>query len=227
MTRRVRWRARADIAARRGVSRARASRCRARARRNGGDATPSRARHTLALDPPLSVYALGALDVSRIVGIARHRHRPRHAAPVRLRIRPVFACLVALSFVAGGAALGSLSTGGALAATVANPGNGWRTDVSIMNGMAKAFASSPSAVALPAATAPPAPAPPSLEGAPALRPHEIFGFAPYWTLPISSGFDLAGLTTLAYFSVDVAATAPSNRAVLDGSGTRARPWPTS
>jgi hypothetical protein len=36
-----------------------------------------------------------------------------------------------------------------------------------------------------------------------LRPHEIFGFAPYWTLPQSTGFNLAGVTTLAYFSVDV------------------------
>jgi hypothetical protein len=72
-----------------------------------------------------------------------------------------------------------------------------------MNGMDQAFASAPSVAALPAATAPPAPAPPSLEGAPALRPHEMFGYAPYWTLPISSGFNLTGLTTLAYFSVGV------------------------
>jgi hypothetical protein len=69
--------------------------------------------------------------------------------------------------------------------------------------MATAFAGSQPVAALPAATAPPAPAPPSLAGAPALQPHEIFGFAPYWTLRSSSGFDLAGLTTLAYFSVDV------------------------
>jgi hypothetical protein len=89
---------------------------------------------------------------------------------------------------------------------VVDPGNGGGNgggNVSIMNGMEKAFADSPSAATLPAATAPPAPAPPSLEGAPALRPHEVFGFAPYWTLPTSADFDLTGLTTLAYFSVDV------------------------
>ncbi len=114
----------------------------------------------------------------------------------------MFACLGALSLVVAGAALGSLSTGGASAATVADPGNGGG-HVSIMNSMARAFADSPAAAALPPATAPPAPAPPSLAGAPALRPHEIFGFAPYWTLPSASGFNLAGLTTLAYFSVDV------------------------
>jgi Glycosyl hydrolases family 18 len=57
--------------------------------------------------------------------------------------------------------------------------------------------------ALPAATTPPAPAPPSLADAPPLRPHEVFGFAPYWTLPLSSGFDVNQITTIAYFSVGV------------------------
>jgi hypothetical protein len=55
---------------------------------------------------------------------------------------------------------------------------------------------------LPAATTTPAPAPPSLAGSPPLQSHEIFGYAPYWTLPQSSGFDVQDLTTLAYFSVD-------------------------
>ena len=31
----------------------------------------------------------------------------------------------------------------------------------------------------------------------------MFGFAPYWTLPESAGFDVQGLTTLAYFSIGV------------------------
>ena len=57
--------------------------------------------------------------------------------------------------------------------------------------------------ALPVATTPPAPAPPSLVDAPPLRPHEVFGFAPYWTLPLSSGFGVHQLTTIAYFSVGV------------------------
>lgn len=58
-------------------------------------------------------------------------------------------------------------------------------------------------VVLAPATAPPAPAPPSLASAPPLQPHEDFGFAPYWTLPQSSTFDVQGLTTIAYFSIDV------------------------
>ena len=55
---------------------------------------------------------------------------------------------------------------------------------------------------LPGATSKPVPAPPSLAGSPPLHSHEVFGYAPYWTLPQSSGFDVKDLTTLAYFSVD-------------------------
>ncbi len=58
-------------------------------------------------------------------------------------------------------------------------------------------------LSLPASTTPPAPAPPSLADAPPLRPHEVFGFAPYWTLDQSSGFNVGGLSTIAYFSIDV------------------------
>lgn len=37
----------------------------------------------------------------------------------------------------------------------------------------------------------------------ALRPHEIFGFAPYWNLGAAGGYPLRALTTVAYFGVDV------------------------
>jgi Glycosyl hydrolases family 18 len=53
------------------------------------------------------------------------------------------------------------------------------------------------------ATAPPAPASPTLANSAPLRAHEIFGFAPYWTLSQSGGFNVSGLSTLAYFSIDV------------------------
>jgi spore germination protein YaaH len=49
----------------------------------------------------------------------------------------------------------------------------------------------------------PAPPPPDV-AATALAPHEIFGFAPYWTLDASPGFDLRSMSTLAYFGVDAA-----------------------
>ncbi len=52
------------------------------------------------------------------------------------------------------------------------------------------------------ATSAPKPAPPSVASAAPVQSHEVFGYAPYWTLPKSSGFDVANLTTLAYFSVD-------------------------
>jgi hypothetical protein len=58
-------------------------------------------------------------------------------------------------------------------------------------------------VRLAPASAPPTPAPPSLANAAPLRAHEIFGFAPYWTLSQSAGFNVSALSTLAYFSVDV------------------------
>jgi hypothetical protein len=66
---------------------------------------------------------------------------------------------------------------------------------------------------LPAATSAPAPAPPSLSGAAPLQSHEVFGYAPYWTLPQESQFDVKDLTTLAYFSVDANADG-----TLDESG---------
>ena len=56
---------------------------------------------------------------------------------------------------------------------------------------------------LPAAKSAPAPAPASLANEPPLKPHEVFGFAPYWTLAQSGSFDVSGISTLAYFSVGV------------------------
>ena len=47
------------------------------------------------------------------------------------------------------------------------------------------------------------PAPSSVASQPPLRPHEVFGFAPYWTLDDADQFDLSGLTTVDYFSVGI------------------------
>ena len=60
------------------------------------------------------------------------------------------------------------------------------------------------------ATVPPAPAPASVAAADPLAPHEVFGFAPYWSLDQSAGFNVAGLTTLAYFSVGINANGSLN-----------------
>ncbi len=74
------------------------------------------------------------------------------------------------------------------------------------------------AVSLPPATSTPAPAPPSLAGAAPLQSHEIFGYAPYWTLPQSGGFDVQNLTTLAYFSVDANADGTLNQSGAGWNG---------
>jgi len=165
-------------------------------RKRGRHARVRRAAAHAATARPVSWRALG--------GVGRLWARPRHAATHQLRVAPAAACLGSLALVVTGATLGSLGTGGALAATTAAPAvtRGHGQDVSIMDILAKQYAAR-RAAPLPPATAPPLPAPPSLAGSPVLRPHEVFGFAPYWTLPAAGGFDVAGMTTLAYFSVDV------------------------
>jgi Glycosyl hydrolases family 18 len=61
----------------------------------------------------------------------------------------------------------------------------------------------PATLGLSPATSSPIPVGAAVADAPPLRPHEVFAFAPYWALGQSGGFDYKGLTTLAYFSVDV------------------------
>ncbi len=114
----------------------------------------------------------------------------------RHRVVPVLASLAALALFTGGttstfqpSAAGSPRASITITPDDRSPGNS-----------AQAFAH-PSAH-LPAATTAPEPAPPSLAGAPPLGSHEVFGYAPYWTLPQSSSFEYQDLTTLAYFSVD-------------------------
>ena len=65
------------------------------------------------------------------------------------------------------------------------------------------------------ATHPPTPAPPAVADAPPLRPHEVFGFAPYWALPQQQRFDDGGFTTIAYFALQVAG---NGTLVESGSG---------
>ena len=131
------------------------------------------------------------------------------------RLIPVFAgagCLL-LMIVGLVAIQHDPSSGAAAKAVAAPPGVGVITpEMDSVGGGVKSV--TPPTVNLPAATSPPAPAPPSLAGAAPLRSHEVFGFAPYWTLGQSSGYDLAGLTTLAYFSIGVNANG-----TLDESGS--------
>jgi hypothetical protein len=118
---------------------------------------------------------------------------------LRERLAPLGVGVGALALLGGGVMAGT----GAIGSTA--PAAGRTSDTSyssIMARMARQYGAE-KLIDLPAATTPPAPAPPSLAGEPALKSHEIFGFAPYWTLPQASTFNVSDLTTLAYFSVDV------------------------
>jgi hypothetical protein len=131
---------------------------------------------------------------------------PQHGQG-RRRVAPIAVGLMALVLLAGSTSASFVSAAGA----------GRRGHASGANGQVTGNRTQAAAVhlapALPAATSTPAPAPPSLAGSAPLQPHEIFGYAPYWTLPESSGFEVADLTTLAYFSVDA-----NGDGTLDESG---------
>ena len=136
---------------------------------------------------------------------------PRHG-PGRRRVGPVVIGLMALVLLAGsGRGFESVAGGdppGRVSAQthVQEVGNGLQAS--------RVHAT----VTLPAATSTPAPAPPSLAGSAPLQSHEIFGYAPYWTLPQSSGFDVKDLTTLAYFSVDANADGTLNESGAGWNG---------
>jgi hypothetical protein len=120
---------------------------------------------------------------------------PRHGQGSR-RLAPLAVGWAALALMAGGATttLGAGPPAG-LHSPAARFAGGNRAAVIALADMP--------VVHLAPATIAPNPTPPSLAGTAPLRPHEIFGYAPYWTLPSSGSFDVAGLTTIAYFSVDV------------------------
>lgn len=130
----------------------------------------------------------------------------------RQRVGPIVVGILALLLLAGSGRAFEASAGGAAAAAkptaihALNVGNG-----------VQASRAHPT-VSLPPATSTPAPAPPSLAGAAPLQSHEIFGYAPYWTLPQSGGFDVQDLTTLAYFSVDANADGSLNQSGAGWNG---------
>ena len=130
-----------------------------------------------------------------------HARRVRHwnAIGLRQRLARIGTGLGALVLLVGGVMAGIIAVGSTAPAAGRTSG---ASNSSIMAHMARQY-SAEKLIDLPAATTTPAPAPPSLAGAPVLKSHELFGFAPYWTLPQASGFDVSNFTTLAYFSVDI------------------------
>ena len=119
----------------------------------------------------------------------------------RSRIAVIAAAFAVLMVMAGGTGAISSANGAT------------RHDPTIQTGGNSMQASDHPSLNLPTATATPAPAPPSVASSAPLQSHEIFGYAPYWTLPESSSFDVTDLTTLAYFSVDA-----NPNGTLDESG---------
>jgi len=170
--------------------------------RAGWQAVPER---TIGLVAGLSVTVAHAV-AHWVRGIVSTDNESRRGLLPR-RMAFVAAALVAFALLAGSLSV-SFSAGGAPEHTSDNTAQGPGGS----GNSAQAAQSHPSPV-LPAATSTPEPAPPTLADSAPLSSHEIFGYAPYWTLPESSGFDVADLTTLAYFSVDANADG-----TLDESG---------
>ena len=154
-----------------------------------------------------AVAAVAAAVTVRLAAWGLWSPNPRHGQGSR-RIGPIAAGLLVVALVAGGATASlAPSASGAARHTAAERAPG-------LSGNVFQATAAPKTGDLPAAAAAPAPAPPSLAGSAPLQSHEIFGYAPYWTLPESSGFDVADLTTLAYFSVDA-----NGDGTLDQSGS--------
>ena len=118
---------------------------------------------------------------------------PRRRSWGRMPVRYV-AAIVAVCLVASG------SVGGALAATSASPPSAAVSSVE-PNTSSKLVLHS-THLNLPAATSAPAPSPPSVALS-STAPHEVFAYAPYWSLPQASSFPVQDFSTIAYFSVDV------------------------
>ncbi len=141
-----------------------------------------------------AVAAVGAVLASLKArwtgGASPEGNEPQHGLG-RRRIGPVAVGMIALLLLAGSGTI--VSSVGASAPSLAPQTN------DIGNGFQALEHQSAS---LAAATSKPKPAPPSVAGSAPLQSHEVFGYAPYWTLPESSGYDVKDLTTLAYFSID-------------------------
>jgi Glycosyl hydrolases family 18 len=130
--------------------------------------------------------------------------RASGTASPRRRVTVSFAAsLLLASFVSSFALASNLGSASTLASGNVAPHFVKGNDELLNSPATIGLASDETPAPLPAATAPPQPAPPSLANAAPLRPHEVFGFAPYWTLSQSAGFNVQGISTLAYFSIDV------------------------
>jgi Glycosyl hydrolases family 18 len=168
----------------------------------GATEQPWPARHRPAHAAP---RRLVHLPVARAIPIRQHAQHARGASrtaetgiQAKDRKRVVLASLLILLSIGG--TVGLLTNFG----RTPRPAYGQeRSGAHAQSNAAAVPRSAGSTVKLLPATTPPAPAPPTLANSAPLRAHEVFGFAPYWTLSQSGGFNVAGISTLAYFSIDV------------------------
>jgi hypothetical protein len=135
------------------------------------------------------------LPSDRGPGQRRSNQRDRRGVIVGALITALFIGLVAYSQASRSATPSSASRVAAVL-TADQVGNANGATIPSTSG-------EPSSLSLAPATSSPRPASASVVDEPALKPHEVFAFAPYWTLAQNAGFDLKGLSTLAYFSVGV------------------------
>ncbi len=134
-----------------------------------------------------------SLDVATVATLALRARAGRWVGLVLIG-----ALNAAILFGSGALLLSANSGVGASGTEFGLGGNGvYTSSVAHLIDSATAAATAP----LPAATEASVPLPANAESP--LPSHQVFGFAPYWTLNQSASFDVAGLTTLAYFSVDV------------------------
>jgi hypothetical protein len=152
--------------------------------------------------------AARSFERSRVACGTRHRAAgPAHTrGAVTPQRRPVRLTMTV--------ALGSLVVAGciwsSLGGTGTSPGSRSRVsfhlasdDIGNASLAEPAFQLTPALLQLTPATSEPAPAPPALASEPPIASHEVFAFAPYWTLGQSPTFDVSGLSTIAYFAVGV------------------------
>ena len=155
-----------------------------------------------------AAHQLAAAARRALATLAPVLHPPAAPGQTSRRTRPLASALAAVAVAL--AALAALVVVGPIASGAPQPpappavSHSRHLDTSSMGRIAaslRALMTKP--LNLPPATTAPVPAPPSLANAAPLSPHEVFGFAPYWELPVSGGYAVAGLTTIAYFSIGV------------------------
>lgn len=157
-----------------------------------------RVKHTTVTAPEQVLDPTPPEGVVLAAPVPHHHRIRRSVAAHRWAVVGIVASLVAL--VAAFVGAGTVSS----AADTTTP-SGHALVASVTHGLYgnRLLAENQHAAALAAASSAPEPLPPTLANSGPLRPHEVFGFAPYWTLPDASSYPLDGLTTIAYFAVGV------------------------